>query len=251
MRNPLRRARGRDRAGRIRDPLTSRRRRRWWRQGRGRTILVASLCVVLVVAGLWVVFFSSLLTATSLRVEGAGLSLSGKVRHAARMPEGTPLARVDLAAIRARVESLAPVESATVSRSWPHTVKVTVVRRKAVAVVDRGSGLQLLDRYGVVFGHVRQAGDRPLIKTSATTGSEALAGAGVVAGSLPRSLAKQVDYIELRSADDIELSLHNGQRVMWGSAADSRQKAAVARVLLRKKVSMVDVSVPGRPATRP
>ncbi|HEX7739846.1 MAG TPA: FtsQ-type POTRA domain-containing protein [Marmoricola sp.] len=243
MRNLLRRP--------SKDPLSARRRRRWWRAGRGRTIAIGALCAVLVVAGLWAVFFSSLLAARSVKVDGVGLRLSSRVQHVARLPEGRPLARVDLGAIKARVETIASIESASVSRSWPHTVTITVVRRTPVAVVDRGAGLQLLDRFGVVFGHVKHAGGRPLIKAASTTDSDALAAAGAVAGSLPRSLAREVDYIELRTANDIELSMHNGQRVLWGSAADSDQKAAVAKVLLHKKVDLVDVSVPGRPATRP
>jgi cell division protein FtsQ len=130
-------------------------------------------------------------------------------------------------------------------------VAIDVTLRSPVAVVDRGSGLQELDRFGVVFGHRAAAGRLPLIHAEATLGSEVLAGAGKVAGSLPAALNHRVKYVEIKSADDIELLLRNGQRVLWGSASDSGQKAKIAQVLLRKKVTLVDVSVPGRPATRP
>lgn len=247
MRSPLRRRFGRGAA----DPLAARRRRRWWRKGISRTWLVSALALVLVVAGLWVVFFSSLLAATSVEVAGAGAVLTGHVERVAKVPMDRPLARIDLDAIRARVENVAAVESASVSRSWPHTIKISVVQRTPVAVVDRGDGLQFLDAYGVVFGTVGHAGNRPVIHAGATVDSEALAGAGAVAGSLPASLARKVTSIELNTVDDIELLLRSGQRIEWGSAADSDQKAEVAQVLLRKKVTLVDVSVPGRPSTRP
>jgi len=232
------------------DPLAARRRRRWWRKGVSRTVLLPTLALVLIVAGVWAVFFSSLLATTSVEVDGAGTVLTSHVRRVAKVPMDRPLARVDLDAIRARVENVAAVESASVSRSWPHTIKIAVVQRTPVAVVDRGDGLQFLDAYGVVFGTVGHAGDRPVIHAGATVDSEALAGAGAVAGSLPPALARKVTSIELHTVDDIELLLRNGQRVAWGSAADSDQKAQVAQVMLRKKVSFVDVSVPARPAVR-
>jgi len=232
------------------DPLARRRRLRWLR-ARARTIVIAVALVVVVVLSLYAVYFSSWLAATKVDVTGAGLGEQGRVTRVARVPIGTPLARIDLGAIRARVENLAVVESARVSRSWPHTVTIDVTLRTPVAVVDRGSGLQELDRFGVVFGHRASAGNLPLIHADATLGSKALAGAGAVAGSLPHSLNRRVQYLEIKTADDIELLLRNGQRVLWGSAADSDQKAEVAQVLLRKKVSLVDVSVPGRPSTRP
>lgn len=232
------------------DPLASRRRRRRLR-GRLRTVVIVGVVAVLLVVGLWAVFLSSWLAARTVSVEGGTSAQRSQVASVARVPIGRPLARVDLSAIQARVEGLPIVRSASVSRSWPHSVRITVVVRRPVAVVDRGSGLQYLDRYGVVFGRPARAGGLPLIKAAPSMDTTALSGAGAVAGSLPTGLSRRVAYLQLRSADDIELLLHDGQRVLWGSAADSGQKAEVAAVLLRKKTSIVDVSVPGRPATRP
>ena len=240
----------RRRAAEPTDPLARRRRLRWLR-AHTRVLVLAIAALLVVVLSLYAVYFSSWLAATSVEVSGAGLGQRGRIVHVAKVPLGTPLARIDLGAIQARVENLAFVESARVSRSWPHAIMIEVIPRTAVAVVDRGSGLQLLDRFGVVFGHVGTAGSLPLIHADATLGAETLAGAGTVAGSLPPGLNHRVRYVEIQSPDDIELLLRNGQRVLWGSAADSGQKAEVARVLLRKKVYLVDVSVPGRPATRP
>ncbi len=209
------------------------------------------LAIAVVGVTLYAVYFSSWLAASKVDLTGVGLGERGRVVQAARVPLGRPLARIDLGAIRARVENLAFVESATVSRSWPQSIAIDVTLRTPVAVVDRGSGLQELDRFGVVFGRRAAAGNLPLIHADATLGSDVLAGAGKVAGSLPASLNHRVKYVEIKSADDIELLLRNGQRVLWGSASDSGQKAQVAQVLLRKKVTLVDVSVPGRPSTRP
>ncbi len=207
--------------------------------------------LALVIGGGWLVLFSSVLTAEKVTVTGVTSLSPVRVRHQAQVPIGRPLARLDLAAIQARVENIGDVAHAEVSRSWPHTVHIAITQRTPVAVVDRGNGLQQVDAGGVLFGKVahRPAG-LPLIKAAPSMRSTALAEAGTVAAALPHALARRVSYLQLQSPDDIVLLLRDGRTVVWGSAADSSQKAQVAVVLLRRPVHQVDVSVPGRPTTR-
>jgi cell division protein FtsQ len=228
--------------------LTQRRRRRFHVP---RKLVAGCLALALVVGGLWVVFFSDYLSADSVEVTGLhGLS-AVRVRATAQVPLGRPLARVDVDAVRARVESIGSVRSADVTRAWPHAVRITVVERRPVAVVDRGNGLQAVDEAGVLFGHYGHRPPRlPLVRTDPDTSTDALAGAGQVAAALPADLARKTNYLALGSVDQISLVLHDGRTVVWGSAADSAEKAAVVEVLLTRKVQRVDVSVPGRPTTR-
>ena len=44
--------------------------------------------------------------------------------------------------------------------------------------------------------------------------------------------------------DDVSLVLTGGRTVVWGSAADSAEKARVLRLLLRRHADRYDVSVP-------
>lgn len=234
-----------------RPPSLSRLRRARWLRSKRRVAALSIAIVVLLALAVWLLFFSSVLAARTVTVVGLDRLSATKVEAAAEVPTGRPLARVDLEAVVARVENIPTVQSATASRSWPHTVEITVVERTPVAVVDRGRGLQDVDRYGVLFGHPRRARALPLIKASPGVGTSALADAGAVAGSLPPGLARKVQYLQEESADDIVLSLRDGRTVVWGSASDSAEKAEVASRLLRQKaVRVVDVSVPGRPATR-
>jgi cell division protein FtsQ len=232
------------------DALAKARRRRWWRS-RLRLLVLGAAALVLVVGGAWALFFSSWLTAQKVDVTGVETVNPVRVRAVARVPIGRPLARLDLAAIQARVESIGAVEHAEVSRSWPHTVHIAITERTPVAVVDRGNGLQEVDADGVLFGSpgTRPAG-MPLIKADPSMDSTALAQAGRVASALPTDLAAKVDHLEVRSPDDIVLLLKDGRTVVWGSSTDSAQKAQVAAVLLQHKARIVDVSVPGRPTTR-
>jgi cell division protein FtsQ len=197
------------------------------------------------------VLFSSVLAVSKVSVRGNSTVSSVRVEAVAKAPIGHQLARVDLAAIRARVESIAAVKSASVSRSWPDTIAIVITERTPVAVVDRGAALQAVDEDGVLFGsYHRQPDDLPLVQTASDVTSEALAEAARVATSLRSDIAARVDRIDVQSVDRILLRFAGGRTVMWGSAEDSEEKAAVLAVLLKRHVDEIDVSVPGRPTTR-
>lgn len=233
-------------------PDDFRRRRRRQRLRRWRPLALLVLGVL--VAGLagYAVWFSSWLDLRDVEVSGNTTVGAARIERVAEVPVGRPLARVDLAAIQARVESIPAVGSATVSRSWPHAVHIEVVERTPVAVVDRGNGLQAVDVDGVLFGTV---GSRPpglpLVVTRPDVSADALAEAAEVIGSLRDDIAARVRFIDVTTVDAIELRMNDDRRVAWGSAEDSAQKAEVLAVLLeQKKVARIDVSVPGRPTTR-
>lgn len=227
-------------------------RRRWGqRLRRLRPFLYAALVLVLAGTGLWLLLYSSVLTVRDVSVAGNRTITSVRVESVARAPMGQQLARVDLAAIQARVETIPAVRSASVSRSWPRTVAITVTERTPVAVVDRGAGLQAVDDEGVLFGsYAHQPDDLPLMETAPDVKSEALAEAARVVTSLRSDIAARVERIEVESVDRIRLRLAGGRTVMWGSAEDSAQKAEVLAVLLERDAREIDVSVPGRPTTR-
>ncbi len=228
-----------------------RRRRHAHHLQRWRTALIVLLTLATVAGGSWLVFFSPYVAVERVEISGNSSVAAGRVQRVARVPMGTPLARVDLDAIRARVESIAVVRRAEVSRAWPHGVHITVLERTAIAVIDRGEGLTGMDAHGVLFGsYGARPAELPLVRTEPDTRAEALVEAGRVIGALPAEIAAKVDVVEVGSVDQIRLILGNGRRVLWGSAEDSRQKAEVLAVLLRRGSQQIDVSVPGRPTTR-
>lgn len=227
-------------------------RRQWARRWLAwRPALVVLLLVGLVAAGVWLVLFSSWLAIQRVEVHGTRLLADGEVRRAARVEEGRPLARADLEAVRARVESLPEVRAADVSRAWPDAVLVRVTEREAVAVVEVDGRLRGMDETGVVFRDFATAPPHlPRIRVAADTRSEAMAEGARIVGMLPSGIARRVAHVELRTIDQITLQLRDGRSVTWGSAEQSADKARVLSVLLERPAREYDVTVPGRPTTR-
>jgi cell division protein FtsQ len=227
-------------------------RRQWARRWlTWKPVLAIVLVLVLVVGGLWLVYFSSFLSVQGVDVRGTSLLTQEQVRRAAAVPEGEALASVDLDRVRARVEALAAVRSADVSREWPDRVRVDVQERTAVAVVEIAGQLRGMDADGVVFRDYAQAPpDLPRVQTGNDTGSDALREAALVVAALPGDLAARVDHVEVETVDQITLALRDGRTVRWGSSADSDLKAEVlATLLAARKAQTYDVSVPGNPTT--
>jgi cell division septal protein FtsQ len=167
------------------------------------------------------------------RVEIAGLQYldPAKVIDALHL---RPTASVfdDPAPLARRVEALAGVTSADVSRRLPGTLEVAVVETPPVALASRGSGLALLDGRGRVLPYdpLRSAPDLPL----------AADGDAVVAGVLGRVREADPDLFgrvgaAWRVGPDVVLEV-GGRRLWFGaqvSAEDIRAVMAVEQALAR------------------
>jgi len=228
------------------------RKRRSSRRGRRWPLLAIMLVALLALAGVYVVWFSSVLSVDKVQVTGTTMVAPVLIRETAQVPLGRPLARVDLEAIRARVSTLPAVKSVRVSRHWPHQVRIDVTERIAVAVVPRGQGFRGLAADGVLFRSydARPAG-LPQVKDEKGAGKGALQEAARVVGSLPPQVLSRVDHVSVASIDEIKLVMRSGRLVVWGNSSLSAQKAEVLAVLMKRPSSVIDVSVPGRPTTRP
>nr|WP_253942467.1 FtsQ-type POTRA domain-containing protein [Nocardioides sp. zg-1230] len=188
------------------------------------------------------------------RVEVVGNSLlsDGRVREVADVPVGEQLALVDLGRADARVGSLAEVESVDVTRTWPDAVRISVVERTAVAVVELAGRLRGLDADGVVFRDYETVPRQmPRVRPGSNAGTDALREAATVVSALPQDLVTRVDHVEVATVDQITLVMRDQRQVLWGSAEESELKAEVVdKLLAAQKAPYYDVSVPGNPTYR-
>ena len=228
-------------------------RRQWARRWLTWKYVLAALVVIgLVVGAIWLFLFSTVLAVKQVDVEGAEKLTPAEVRAVAGLDQGEPLARVDLDDVRTRVQALALVRSAAVSRQWPDTVVIEVEERVAIATVEIGGQLRGLDLDGVVFDdYAKPPAGLPRVETSADAGREALREAAAVVSALPQDLAGMVDHVKVATVDQISLVLRDERVVVWGSADESDVKAQVLSGLLKTPGSTYDVSVPGQVSIRP
>ncbi|MER7169310.1 FtsQ-type POTRA domain-containing protein, partial [Micromonospora sp. NPDC000207] len=237
------------RAGSDAVPASTRRFMARARQRRVRAALPWAVAVGLVtVAGLvaWTVLGTGLFGVREVRVIGADLVTPVEVRDVAAVPDDTPLARVDLAAVAGRIEGLAPVERATVTRDWPDALEVRLVERTGVAVVPQGQGHVVIDRSGVVFRTVGEPPPGlPVVRVAepgpADPGTRA---ALEVLGALTPELRERLLDVQVEGLARISLRLADDRTVFWGDATRGAEKARVAAALLGQPAERIDVSAP-------
>ena len=234
-----------------RPSLTEQLSRRRARRRRTRRAVVAVLVVALVASAAWVVYLSRVLDTRSVTVSGTRELPVEQVAATAAVPLGLPLARQDLDAVARRTTTLAPVSSARVTRSWPHTVHVVVTEREPLFGVARPDGFLVVDAEGVGFA-VRSALPTGIIRADVDPANRPLlVELGRVALALPPEVRDDVQSIAVPGRDAITLRLTSGVVVTWGDSSESALKAQVLTALLeRKPKTSVDVSSPHNPATR-
>ena len=221
---------------------------------RVRLLIAGGVVVVLAIVLTWVVVFSSVFGVRSVQVHGAHTLTDAQVEAAARVGHGTPLVRLDTAAVTRRVEALPDVASAQVSTSFPSTVVVTVTERVAVGYLRSGGKDLLVDRAGHAY-HAVTSAPSTLPELVVPTGAASLtarAAVAQVAAALPTSLRPDVRSVDALDPSAITLVLSKGRIAQWGSVSRSVEKGRILPVLLAhaKNDTQFNVVDPRRPFSR-
>jgi cell division protein FtsQ len=222
------------------------------------------LAAVAIVAGVaWALLGSRFLVVRSVQVTGTGPQVSrAQVLAAARIPAGLPLIRVNTAAVAQRIGGIREVQSAQVSRNWPHTVVISVrLRTPVFAVAVARGGYALVDAYGVdVRDSPRRPPGLPLLQLTAGAAGAGAAGpsslrpvaraAAAVLHELPPRIARRVAVVRAPTPAEVSLQLGNGAVIVWGDASRSAEKARELALLMRTHARLYDVSAPGTAVTQ-
>ena len=217
-----------------------------------RRIALTFVMLALAAGGVWVAFFSPVFAFSSSAVVVSGedgtLVTADSVRSSIASFEGIPLTRLNTQAVARAVESNVAVRSASVSRRWPTSLRVSVTMRTGMAVEAGSGGYWLVDDQGIAFQQVPSAGDYPL----ATLPEDRATGAADIAsalGALDEATRAQVSAVT-STGTQVNFTLRGGQTVKWGTRGDAPQKARVLATLLANvQASTYDVSSPNHPVT--
>lgn len=206
---------------------------------------------VLALIGYLVLWHTSLIAVSGVRVQGAKAVPAATVLKAAQIPDGSPMAALDPAAAAARIERIPQIASATVRKDWPGTVVISVVERVPAALVPDAGGYAVVDRGGVVFGQsatVRSG--LPVIDVSgAAKAAQVVPGALAALRALPADVDRRISSITATDPYAITLTLTDGVTVNWGGGDGAVDKARDLVALMRiGHARHYDVSAPNAPA---
>jgi cell division protein FtsQ len=223
--------------------------------GRWKAAFFALTAAAILAGAVWALLGSSLLVARSIRVTGAPAAQQAEVLRAAGITAGTPLIRINTAAVARRVEQITRIQSAQVSRDWPDSVVIAVRERTPALAVASGGGFALIDRFGVVIGHVASRPPGMTLLASAPAdlaslrGSPAIQAAVTVLRQLPPSIRRLVSAVAAPSANSVTLDLKHGITVVWGSTDQPAAKAAELTILMRTNASFYNLADPDTAVT--
>jgi cell division protein FtsQ len=192
-----------------------------------------------------------------IEVSGAPPAVRAQVHRELAPLVGTSLLALDGNALLRRVEALPSVVSAAYDRSFPHTLRLTIVPETPVAILHRGADTWLLSGRGRVIERVPPRTQLLLPRIWVPTATPVSAGAFVLpeaVGPAARALALVVRFpARIATASvargELVFTLSTGLELRLGAPTDIRLKLAVARRALRVLPSgsvYLDVSVPVR-----
>jgi cell division protein FtsQ len=195
-----------------------------------------------------------------IEVRGGSPQVARQVQSVLASLVGRPLVGLDGSAVLARVDALPTVVSASYDRSFPHTLRITVVPERPAAVLRRGPDSWLVSRRGRVMERLPATAVPRLpriwlsTRTPVRTGAELTAAGAAPAAravGLAGAFAARVDSASVTNGT-LVFHLRSGLALLLGDGGDIKLKVAVAaRVLaiLPTGSTFLDVSSPGRPVS--
>ena len=204
--------------------------------------------LLLLIAGTFGAAYSPLFAVEDITVVGAERLDAAEVEEALGGQVGTPLPLVDESAIKAALVGFPLVETYTLEARPPHGLVVRIVERTPIGYIESAAGFTLVDAAGVGLATTAEPGsDAPVVRVEGGVDDDAFDAAGRVIRSLPESLRPLVTVVTAASPNDVRLHLgETGTDIVWGSAADSADKAlALEKVMISRplgSVSEYDVS---------
>jgi cell division protein FtsQ len=231
-------------------------------RGRRSSWMLGGLAALVVLAaaagGADAALHSRLFAASHVTVTGARHESLAAIEHVAGLADDPPMLGVDPATIAAKLEAAFPwVQSASVSKSWPHTVSISITERTAVAEVRTKTGrLELVDITGRRLGPPGREETLPLLEVPSASVAvasapslPAVAEPGlVVASTLPVAFRWQVTAVEVNALGWVSLDLSSPVRFVLGPADELTAKyedvAAVIASTTLHAGDVIDVTVP-------
>ena len=203
---------------------------------------------------------TSVFAVDEIRVHGASPAIASEVERALAASRGTSLLSIDLAESHAAVVALPTIAAARFDRAFPHTLAVTVVAERPVAVIRQGADAFVVSARGRIIRRAERGALPSLARiwVRRTVGVLALGttvtddvrmAVTAVSPLAGRRFPSRVVSVSAQQ-DELTLRLRSGLEIRLGDATDIDLKLLVARRViprLQPGSRYLDVSVPDRP----
>jgi cell division protein FtsQ len=223
-----------------------------------RSVVAGVALIGIAIGGYAVLRSSSAFAIRHIVVRGASPKVAAEVRRALAPFRGRSLLSLDSGELARRVDALPSVVSVGYDRSFPHTLRLTVVAEQPVAVLHRGTETWLLSARGRVITKI-PTGTRPGLariwiprKAHVEVGQLLLSEPALVSARAVALATHFPLHIATVSLTHGELTFHlrSGLQLYLGEPNDIRLKLAIVRRALHQLpagTTYLDVSLPGRP----
>ena len=199
----------------------------------------------------------------AIEVTGAPPGVQRQVERALHDRRGESLVGLDLDAAQTDITTLSTVAAVSFDRAYPHTLRVTVVPERPVAVVRQGAAAFVVSDRGRVIASVSRT-KRPELARIWVARDVSLEPGAIVDGDLRIAVGAVAPLAGVRfpgrvvsvatEEEQLTLRLGSGLELRLGEATHVDLKLAVAgRVLplLPAGSGYLDLSVPDRPVAGP
>ena len=219
------------------------------------SLSMGSIAILLLIVG--VATFSPALAIKEIYVTGTDRIKPELISKALQSHIGTPLPLLDEQEVAKSLGSFALIESFSAIALPPNGLEVKISERQAICIVNVKGERWLFDPAGVRVAPASGESALPeILITENPRNSQRFRNAIDVLMALPEDLLDQVEFIEAKSKDDVQMSLRSSrdQRIIWGDSSESVLKSKVLQALManhRKTQSVTfDVSSPNAPVVR-
>ena len=219
------------------------------------TVSIGSLVALMGVVA--VATFSPLLAVKEIIVSGTERIKADEISKALQGHIGTPLPLLSEQEVAESLAGFELIESFSATAVPPNGLSIRIAERQAICIVSSGGTRWLYDPAGVRIGKSSGSDVLPEILISENPlNSQRFRNSIEVLMALPEDLLDEVEFIEARSKDDVQMSLRSSRdkRIIWGDSSDSVLKSKVLQALMKnhRKDSSVtfDVSSPNAPVVR-
>lgn len=231
-------------------------------------VLIPLLLLFLIAVGvmIWLAFFTSVCGIDRVLVEGNGYLSDEYVRGKSGVESYRNLVTLPVGKIDENLESDPWIESAFVTRSLLHTVRLEIVERVPIAVVDFNGAAFLLDAEGYciektsldLYGELPRVhgGDASLPRVDSTVRDKRIRECISLLASMPAGVRAELALVNPFDGRGYVFISRIGYHIIYGPAEECDEKEEILEAIMvdiknnNREVAYVDVSVPEAPVIK-